>query len=254
VATTFGVSISTAVGVALQPDGKIVAAGFAQDGSTSANDVFAVARYLGDTPNQRFVTHVYLDLLRRYPDAAGMASWIGLLNQGVSRTQVVQMIEGSQEYHADEVQYLYGFVLGRPADPLGMSIWRGFLDRGGTAEQLEFILLGTDEYFAGRGGGSNTNFLQGVYRDVLGRTIDSAGAQGWGQALAAGDSRTVVAAEILASRESDMDEVQAMYLKILRRPADSAGLNFFTQDLQQGVPNEAVLAALAGSDEYFTRP
>jgi hypothetical protein len=107
VTTAFGATQATANSVALQPDGKIVAAGFTQTGS---NRTFAVARYLGDTPiadpNQRFLNHVYLDLLGRLPDSGGLASWTGLLRQCVTRTQVVQMVEASPEYQSDEVQSL----------------------------------------------------------------------------------------------------------------------------------------------------
>jgi uncharacterized delta-60 repeat protein len=258
VVNNFGRTQSSANALAIQADGKLVAAGFARNDPGASDQVFAVARYLADPPiadpNQRFLTHVYLDLLGRLPDPSGQASWTGLLNQGATRTQVVQMIEASAEYQSDAVQYLYGYVLGRAADSTGMSGWSNFLAQGGTAEQLEANLLGSDEYFAGRGGGNNNSFLQGVYRDVLGRSLDSSGSQTWNQALSAGVSRTDVAAAILASRESDTDEVQALYAKILRRTADSSGLSFFTNDIQQGVPNEAVLATLAGSDEYFARP
>jgi hypothetical protein len=145
-------------------------------------------------------------------------------------------------------------VLGRAADPTGLSGWSNFLAQGGTAKQLEAFLLGSDEYFSGRGGGTNSSFLNSVYGDVLGRSVDASGSQTWNQALAAGISRTAVAAAILGSLESDTDEVQALYVKILRRPADSSGLNSFTNALQQGAPVEAVLAALAGSAEYFARP
>jgi uncharacterized delta-60 repeat protein len=260
VSTTFaGFPNASANSIALQPDGKLVATGFVFGTShVTVIPVFIVARYLGDTPiadlNQRFVTHVYLDLLGHMPDSYAQSFWTGVLNQGATRTQLVQMIEASQEYHTDELEYLYGYVLGRAADPLGLAVWSNFLAQGGTAEQLEAILYGSDEFFAGRGFGTNATFLQAVYQNALGRIIDSAGAQFWGQDLAAGVTRTAVVAAILASPESDMDEVRALYLTILHRPADTTGLSFFTSLLPQGVPNEAVLAALAGSDEYFARP
>src|SRR5947209_6940508 len=58
---------------ALQSDGRIVVAGNATVGQVPE---FGVARFLGDNPisdaNQRLVTHVYLDLLGRSPDASGL--------------------------------------------------------------------------------------------------------------------------------------------------------------------------------------
>ncbi len=45
------------------------------------------------TPNERFISEVYRDLLGRPVDAGGLATWSGLLDQGVSRLQVVTLIE-----------------------------------------------------------------------------------------------------------------------------------------------------------------
>src|SRR5205823_796252 len=47
--------------------------------------------------NQAFVAQVYLDLLQRPADAGGLASWTGLLDQGMSRPAVVQAMESSAE-------------------------------------------------------------------------------------------------------------------------------------------------------------
>jgi uncharacterized delta-60 repeat protein len=239
--------------LALQPDGRILEAGTVSAGQGQA---FGLVRFLGDdrtgTPTQRFVTQVYLDLLGRSAEPAGMAFFTGLLNQGTSRAEVVGRIEGSQEYHTRVIQSLYGLYLGRAADPVGLSGWDAFLTRGGTAEQLAALLLGSDEYLS-KHGGNNTAFLQALYNDVLQRPIDATGAQGWGQALANGTSRGAVAAAVLGSRESDTLEVQDLYRHFLCRSADSSGLDAFTNALQQGVPNEQVLALIIASDEYFAR-
>ena len=48
--------------------------------------------------------------------------------------------------------------------------------------------------------------------------------------------------------------VQDLYRQLLHRPADASGLSIYTNALQQGVTNEQLLAILAGSDEYFSRP
>jgi uncharacterized delta-60 repeat protein len=233
----------------LQPDGKIVVAG-------TSNGDFALARYLGDQripdANQRFISQVYLDLLQRPAEPAGLNFWSGLIDQGMSRTQVVLQIENSPEYHALEVQRLYGLVLGRAADPSGQTAWASFLNQGGTAEQLEASLLASAEYFT-RAGGTSDRFLEALYRDTLQRTVDTAGASGWGQLLTGGMPRSAVAAAVLASPESDRLEAQGLYRRSLRRAADSGGLSFFAGALQQGVPNETVLAGLVGSDEYFSR-
>jgi uncharacterized delta-60 repeat protein len=239
-------------GIALQPDGQIVVAG-------TSNGDFAVVRYIGGpsqplsgTPNQRFVTQLYLDLLVRPVDPSGLTFWSGLLDQGATtRTEVVQAIENSPEYRTDIVEHLYGRVFRRAVDPSGSKTWGDFLARGGTAEQLEAILLGSPEYF-GISGGANTGFINALYGNVLHRAPDSGGAQTWSQALSSGAMRDAVAAAVLGSPESDGNEVQGLYHRYLHRAADPAGFNVAVSALQHGMTNEQLTAALTSSKEYFS--
>jgi len=255
VTTGFAPSLNASLaGVVVQPDGKILAAGTVIGTTTN----FGLVRYLGDertsSANQRYISQVYLDLLQRSVDASGLANWTAFLDRGNSHIALVQAIEGSPEYRALIVRYLYGYVLGRTAEDAGMNNWVNFLNQGGTAEQVEANLLGSDEYFVYRTGANGTNevFLQMLYRDALHRVIDSSGMETWRQALPNGTSRSAVAASVLASVESDRMEVQSLYSWFLRRTADSGGLDTFTGSLQNGVANEAIIATLLGSDEYFS--
>jgi hypothetical protein len=91
-----------------------------------------------------------------------------------------------------------------------------------------------------------------LYRDVLYRYPDS-GTQEWVQAMNNGMSSAKAAAAILASPESDQDEVKVMYHQFLNRAADLAGLNEFVNLLQHGSSNESVMATIIGADEYFAR-
>jgi uncharacterized delta-60 repeat protein len=263
--TSFGIAgIATAdlsdnsgapVSVALQSDGRIVLAGRT---SIAQPPEFGLARFLGTPPitdlNQRFVTHLYLDLLERSPDPSGLMTYTTALDQGqLTRTQVTFAITNSVEYRTLVVQGLYGRVLGRPADPAGLTNWVQFLNQGGTADQLEAILIGSAEYFSGRGGGTANGLLQALYGDVLGRAVDTSGSQTWGNALANGLSPTAVATTILASQESHQITVAELYAQVLHRPADASGLRTYTSLLQQGETETLVLAILASSDEYFAR-
>jgi hypothetical protein len=80
--------------------------------------------------------------------AGGLALYTGLLDRGLgTRTQVVQAIENSPEYHTVEITNLHESVLRRAPDPVGLAGWVNFLDQGASAEQLQAQLLGSDEYF-----------------------------------------------------------------------------------------------------------
>jgi hypothetical protein len=202
--------------------------------------------------NQRCLAQVYLDLLQRPADPIGLAGWTSLLSQGISRAQVVADIEASSEYLTLVVQGLYGFYLARPADSAGLNGFVQFLSSGGTIEALKSTFLGSAEYFA-LAGGTNDAFLNAIYRDALGRAIDFTGSMIFGADLMAGISRSAVASAIFTSGEADVDLVQGFYHALLRRSAESFGLNIFVNALQQGVLDQDIVAAIAGSGEYFGR-
>jgi len=174
--------------------------------------------------DELYVMQLYQDLLQRPADAAGLATWSGLLNQGVSRAQVALDIEQSLEYRQDEVQALYARYLHRNADPAGLAALCKFLVQGGTVEQVAADLVASPEYYQKRGGGTFDGFLAALYQDALERSIDPAGQAGFDQALAAGSTRAQVAMAIFSSTEYRQDLIHADYLTWLHRPANAAGL------------------------------
>ncbi|HLJ92667.1 MAG TPA: DUF4214 domain-containing protein [Gemmataceae bacterium] len=240
--------------ISVQADDKVVLAGNAND--TNGLTSFAVERYLMTgpsklSPNHRFVSQVYVDLLGRNADPSGLALWSGLLDQGQSRLQVIQGIQSSLEYRTRIVKNLYQLVLHRDPDNGGMTTWVDFLGNGGTAENLEAMLLGSDEFFAAHNNDLNAGFLPALYQIALHRPIDAAGAQDWSQALQSGKlTRSAVAAAVLASVESDQLEVQMLYHHLLHRNADPGGLNSFVSLLEGGMSQEQVTGLLLTSPEY----
>src|SRR5438132_373188 len=203
--------------------------------------------------NEAFVAQFYRDLLGREPDASGLTYWTGLLDRGQATTfQVAWDIESSGEYHLREVQDLYRRLLRREADATGLASWTQYLDQGGTAESLQALILGSGEYFTRIAGGTVDGFLQALYSDVLHRAPDAAGLQGWGELMEDEDAMpTDIAAAVMRSLESDIDEVQGLYQRFLHRGPDPLGLLAFTNALQQGVTNEVAAMVMLGSTEYF---
>jgi uncharacterized delta-60 repeat protein len=258
-AADFGSGTTTVNGITLDtsntnnPQNIYVVGGSANNNGHSSS---AVARYLiGGTAtlsnNQLYVTQLYFDLLHRAPDAAGLASFVADLDNGMSRSQVAQAFTSSSEYHALEVENVYRTVLGRAADPSGLSTYTKFLDQGGTIAQVEAILLGSDEFFS-KHSQTNMGFLSGVYQIVLDRAIDDSGELTWLQALNQGTSRQAVAASILASPESDVGVVNMTYARYLHRAADSGGRDGWVNALEKGLTQEQLVMNFVSVDEYFT--
>jgi hypothetical protein len=223
---------------------------YASDANFTGSTSSAV-NVLDGTTNERFVGQVYQNLLSRSADADGLAAWAQLLDQGISRSQVVLDIESTPEYLSDVVQNLYQSFLGRAAVTEGLSVFTAFLANGGTIEQAKAQIIGSPEYFQ-KNGGTNDGFLNGLYHDVLNRAIDPEGQATFSALLANGASTTDVARQILGSTEAQQDLIQAYFQQYLQRPADNEGLNFFLNALQSGARDQDVSAAILGSDEFFS--
>jgi uncharacterized repeat protein (TIGR01451 family) len=206
-----------------------------------------------DGTNQRFIAHLYSDLLHRESDVDGLASWSLLMALGGTRTQVVVGFENSPEYRADQVEGIYERFLHRSAGPAEVGAWLNLLNNGTTVEQMEAVVLGSLEYYQRRAGSSTTGFLDALYGDALGRAIDPIGLAGWSQALANGSTRASVGAAVLLSAEGDQHWIESVYQQYLHRPADPSGLSFWGNELAQGAGEEQVLALILASDEYLNR-
>jgi hypothetical protein len=96
----------------------------------------------GALDNTAFVTLLYNNVLGRAPDPAGLSGWVGLLNGGMSRGQVLLGFSDSAEYQAAMarevlVTMMYTAMLRRTPEPSGFNGWVAFLDAGTyTREQV----------------------------------------------------------------------------------------------------------------------
>jgi hypothetical protein len=209
------------------------------------------------TANERFVSEVYRDLLRRQVDPVGLANWTALLDSGVSQVRVVEMIETGpgNEYRTLEVNDLYEQYLGRQADPMGLSNALALLASGGSAEQVAAGIVASDEYLAGHGGGSTDGFLEALYRDALGRDIDPTALTDDRAALLGGLSRQELALNLFAGQEYRDRLIDAIYRNVLDRPVDEVGLANFAPLPALGFTDEQVIARIVGNltNEFFDK-
>ncbi len=206
------------------------------------------------TPAERFVAHLYLDLLNRPVDPAGLTFWVGLIDGGLGHTQVVRAILGSTEYLTGEIRAAYGRYLHRPLDPAGWAYFFPLLYGGGAAEQMGTRIVSSPEYLRTRGVGNGDAFLDVAYHDILNRAVDPAGRLVWDRALAGGATFADVAAALFESREYDLGLVAGYFTHCLGRPLDPLGAVDFVLALQvHGARAEDVLAVVAGSPEYAAR-
>jgi hypothetical protein len=220
------------------------------EGKGVGNAVFNTQANFAQSPDDTFDNAVYRSMFNRRIDPVGQAFMTNMRGQGLTNTQMVQELTGSQEFFTNEVEQAFQTFLHRSADPLGLGYFTSLLAQGATIEQVDAAILGSAEYNASL---SNGDFLTAVYRDVLGRSVDSLGQQYWSDLLAQGVSRTQVALQILQSTECRQDLVQTDFQALLGRSADSLGMSYFVGQLQSGKTQQDVIAGILGSTEYYQR-
>jgi CSLREA domain-containing protein len=225
--------------------------------TSNAQTFFVLESLLPDgtrgTPNQRFVSELYHDLLGRPVDPLGLSVFAGLLDVGFTRTQVVGFLEGTPEYRAVVTEGLYLKLLHRPADPVGLNAVVNFLAAGGTVEQVEAFLAGSQEYFLLHGG-TRGSFIDALYGDVLHRAADPPGRAAIEQALAGGTlNLTQIASVLVTSREALRVVAAEDFVRLLNHGIDAANADLIAAALLQGLRDEQLIAVIAGSPEYFGR-
>ncbi len=146
------------------------------------------------------VDATYEGLLGRSPDPDGGAYWAGLIDAGVRPGEVVQAIGDSTEYRRKLVTLAYEAILERRPDPSGHDYWAvGLVDRL-SSRSLSVQLLSSQEYFL-VAGGTDEAFIAALYRTLLDREPDAAGAAYWVGLLGDGVARAAISEQILASAE-----------------------------------------------------
>jgi|GEM_PF-3282060 len=217
----------------------------------------------------KYINHVYLDLLSRPVDAPSLMSWETYLNSGGTRQNFVALVTLSQEYRNDVVQAQYVHYLHRNADPAGLASFSAVLGSGGTDEQVAASLIASTEYFQNRAGGTNDGFVTALFGDVLNRTPAAGERSQYDQMLAGGTTTGQVAGILLTSVEYDTGLVTGWYFKYLHRAPDAAGLAADVNLLQNGthgaqpifasdptggthrIKDEDIIIAMLASQEYY---
>jgi hypothetical protein len=203
-------------------------------------------------PEQAFVQGLYRDLLGRAADGQGLQGWTALLQAGGTRLQVVQGVWASPEHRGRQVDQFYATYLHRAADAPGRAGWINALLGGMSEEAVARGFLASDEYRQAHA--SPTAYLFGLYADVLGRSPDPDGLDGWQQAAQDGLSREALADGFLRSAEADRQLLAQDYRAYLGREPHAAGEAAWLADLQGNRLTPAQVAeALLASDEFFVR-
>jgi uncharacterized protein DUF4214 len=162
-----------------------------------------------------FVAGLYRSLLGREADPPGFNYFVSLLQGGMSRSQLIKIIQGTDEAKRTEVARWY-HILGFPgsigdlkADP-GVMHWAGMLDTGVSDDNVLNAILATNDFLVMHGG-TAISFVTGLYHALLGRDPDPAGLNYFVGLYQAGMSRTDLIRVLQNSFEARRTEVARWY-------------------------------------------
>jgi hypothetical protein len=169
--------------------------------------------------NPGFVAALYRSFLGRAPEPVGLASWVATLDAGASKGDVTVAFANTPEskqvwsgvtsagifaYNPNSAivrsEYLTG--LGRDAESGGLAAWTNLVNNGASPTQLGESLAVTPEFLAQHGAQSNTDFINTLYQNGLGRAPDAGGLGFWTNALQGGTSRGGLVSAIATTPEA----------------------------------------------------
>ncbi|KQQ63581.1 hypothetical protein ASF66_04340 [Pseudomonas sp. Leaf129] len=157
------------------------------------------------TSNEDFVNSLYENLLSRTTaDEDGVQNWLNVLSAGGSRLDVISGIATSQEAitldqsNAQFVDGLYDSVLGRDVEEGGLNNWVSALVNGASRAEVAQDILNSGEALSK----ANSDFIDSLYSNSLGREADAAGKANWVEYIAQGHSLADVAVGIVGSEEA----------------------------------------------------
>ncbi len=197
----------------------------------------------------RWVDQAATDLLGAPLDPAGRGYWVGRLEAGESREAVARSLAGGRAARLVQVERLYQQYLRRGAEVDGAAYWAARYDAATLPAQLRRHLLASAEYRT-RAGGTEADFVEAVYADVLRRPAEPAGRDYWVGRIATSADRAILIGTFLRTDEARGALVDDHHRTFLRRPATTAERARGGAALAGRTTELALVAGLLATYEY----
>jgi hypothetical protein len=127
-----------------------------------------------------WLTGLYVDLIGRQPDAAGLQYWLDQLAMGVTPESAADQFAGSAEREGQRVALDYSRFLARTPAQSEVNYWvNQFLNFHIRNEDVVAGFLASNEYFYQKQGANPRDWLFAVYHDLFNRAPDDAGLNYW---------------------------------------------------------------------------
>jgi hypothetical protein len=211
--------------------------------------------------NTLFVNQQYLDFLDRKADSKALSAWVGALNSGFPKANMIETLMDSGEFRQKGKFIAQTFlgILTRDPGHDEFRDWLGALLEGMTREEIAHSFLESIEFKSRFGANlSNAKFVERMYANVLLRKPETAGFNFWvGQLNNRRMARSQVALAFLDSVEfqnlissQNRVDVFLLYFNLLRRDPDAEGFAAWVEALNSGLPFPSAIDAFLMSGEY----
>jgi len=204
---------------------------------------------------------VFADLLDRAPTAAERSSWTTALKSGAAPGALTADLITAGDFQAEiaPISRLYLAYFGREADDAGLAYWLGRIRSGATIDEVSWAFAASAEFDGGEAETlSDAQFVELLYRRVLGRPAEPEGAAYWTGALAGGASRSLVVSIFadspeFARRSEPAIAVRWLYRGLLDREPDPAAGLYWRAVAQTGGSLADLVEHILESPEYEER-
>lgn len=186
-----------------------------------------------------FVERIYVYVLERPSDEAGLAFWVEKMENGVTAAAVINSFFNSPEMQARDLTneefmtIIYRTFLNREPDEAGLAYWVNYLDNGGSRKRVLEMNVESVEF---------TGLCEqyGITRGILRATPTPTPAP----------TATPIPTPVLTEKELF---VRGLYQNILGRNGSSSELTYWVNQLDNGKTAATVINTFFNSNEYLRR-
>lgn len=219
---------------------------------------YGVAIVEASKASMGYVAAAYLRVLQRMPSRGAQVTWaMGLDDGSLSRTGLVAELFASSEFARvpGRVARLYSSAFDRPSDVRGLMYWGDRLQHGYPPRSVATYFARSDEFVARYGHLDNAGFVDLIYRHVLGRSPDSAGASFWVGQLASG---TMTRGDVLFGLSESSEHRRATnshvvasvaYTAMLNQTPPASGLAYWAEQIDSGTSIRNVVSYFRSRDQ-----
>ncbi|MFZ6733718.1 DUF4214 domain-containing protein [Undibacterium sp. Ji42W] len=169
--------------------------------------------------NKEFVTGLFQILWDKQPDQQTVDLYASRLDSGLlTRAGVEYSFLIAPEYSpvAEQIVRLYLAAFNRIPDTDGFTFWMGVHRNGGSNSQIAQVFAQSEEFVSKYGANlSNSQFLDLIYQNVLGRGADAAGRDYWVGQMTNGMARGEIVNQFAQSQEFKIAASTKVYASVV---------------------------------------